>query len=70
MTALTLAPSFNAFALRIAEALRAHFARRVALEEIGKLSDATLTDVGLERQSIAAAVDRDMSRIDRLPLGR
>lgn len=70
MTALSLAPSFNALALRLAEALRKHFARRVALEEIGQLSDATLTDVGLERHSIAAALDRDMRRIDRLPLGR
>lgn len=70
MTALSFAPSFNVIALRIAEALRAHFARRVALEEIGKLSDATLRDLGFERHSLAATLDRDMSRIDRLPLGR
>ncbi len=70
MTALTLAPSFNALALRLAEALRAHFARRVAIEEIGRLSDTTLSDLGLERHSIAATLDRELSRIDRLPLGR
>lgn len=70
MTALTQSLSFNAIGLRIAEALRTHFAGQVAAEEIGKLSDTMLADVGIERPNIACAVDRDMGRIERLPLGR
>ncbi|MDQ6435112.1 DUF1127 domain-containing protein [Mesorhizobium sp. LHD-90] len=62
--------SLSTLALRLLEFLHAKISRRQAIEELEKLSDHDLQDVGLERRDIAAAIDGEMNRISLRTLGR
>ena len=60
----------SSLALRVLEFLHAKISRHQAIEELDKLSDNDLQDVGLERRDIAARIDSEMNRISLRALGR
>lgn len=60
----------STLALRVLEFLHATISRHQAIEELNKLSDHDLQDVGLERRDIAARIDSEMNRISLRTLGR
>jgi uncharacterized protein YjiS (DUF1127 family) len=57
-------------ALRLAEFMRGAFWRRRAINDLEKLDDRALRDIGVERGDIATHVDRAMTRITLSTLGR
>ncbi|WP_442583610.1 DUF1127 domain-containing protein [Mesorhizobium sp. ASY16-5R] len=76
MSALTIkahrqhSAGLSSLALRLLEYLHATISRHQAIDELGKLSDRDLQDVGLERSDIAARIDSEMSRISLRSLRR
>ncbi|MEQ1952978.1 DUF1127 domain-containing protein [Mesorhizobium yinganensis] len=76
MSAFTIAANrrrdtrLSSLALRLLESLHAAISRHQAIDELAKLSDHDLQDVGLERRDIAARIDMEMSRISLRALGR
>lgn len=60
----------SSLALRLLEFLHATISRQQAIEELEKLSDHDLQDVGLERRDIATRIDSEMNRISLRTLGR
>jgi uncharacterized protein YjiS (DUF1127 family) len=60
----------SSLALRLLEFLHATISRQQAIEELEKLSDHDLQDVGLKRRDIATRIDSEMNRISLRTLGR
>jgi uncharacterized protein YjiS (DUF1127 family) len=76
MSALTIparrqhSAGLSSLALRLLEYLHATISRHQAIDELDKLSDRDLQDVGLERRDIAARIDSEMTRISLRTLRR